>query len=160
MKTIKLAGAGLLAIAAMGSAMAFETGQERRPPPPMTEAGWGAPNGRMDAMPLHGLELSDAQHDKLFAIMHAQAPQAHELHGRLRKAQQALHDLAQGEKFDDAMATALSQEFGSASAAMALMHARTAAQVKVLLTPEQRKRLADRPGPQHGGMDIHQERRK
>jgi Spy/CpxP family protein refolding chaperone len=99
------------------------------------------PFGRMH---MHGLKLTDAQQDKLFAIMHAQAPERRE-HGKaIRKAHEALHELGRADKFDDAKAAALSRDLGQAVAAEALLQARTEAQALAVLTPEQREQLRQR----------------
>jgi Spy/CpxP family protein refolding chaperone len=95
-------------------------------------------------MPLHGLKLSDAQQDKLFAIMHAQAPERREHEKAIRKAHEALRELGRADKFDDAKAGALSRDLGQAVAAEALLRARTEAQALAVLTPEQREQLRQR----------------
>lgn len=150
MNSIKLAVAGVLAIAVAGSAMAYGAGQERHPRHGQMMQGEGMAPGYMGPMRMHGMNLTDAQRDKVFAIMHAQAPQAHELQLRLHKAHEALREMAHSGKFDEARATALSQEIGAVSAATALLHVRAAVQVQALLTPEQRKKMADKPGHPHG----------
>jgi Spy/CpxP family protein refolding chaperone len=99
------------------------------------------PFGRM---PLHGLKLSDAQQDKLFAIMHAQAPEHREHEKAIRKAHEALHELGRADKFDDAKAGALARDLGQAVAADALLRTRTEAQALAVLTPEQRDQLRQR----------------
>lgn len=101
-------------------------------------------------MRLHRLNLSEAQQDKLFNIMHAAAPQRREHMKAIRKAHEALAELTRAERFDEAKASALSRELGQAVAAQALLHARTMAQALAVLTPEQRAQLARRrtPGPQ------------
>jgi Spy/CpxP family protein refolding chaperone len=102
---------------------------------------------------MHGLKLSEAQQDKLFAIMHAQAPQRREHEKAIRKAHEALRELGHADKFDDAKAAALSRDLGQAVAAEALLQARTEAQALAVLTPEQREQLRQRRqhGPwQHG----------
>lgn len=104
---------------------------------------------------LRGLDLSEAQRDKIFAIEHAQAPQRRELARNLQNAHMALRTLAQSGQFDERKAATLADNAGKAMAAMALLQARTDAQVMALLTPEQRKQAADeaqhrmqRPGPE------------
>lgn len=112
-----------------------------------------APGGPGPGMPfghLHGLALSEAQQDKLFAIMHAQAPQRRDQEKAMRKAGDALRELGRAERFDEAKAAALSRDLGQAVAAEALLRARTEAQVLAVLTPEQRAQLRQRRehGPQ------------
>ena len=101
-------------------------------------------------MHLHRLNLSEAQRDKLFNIMHAAAPEHREHMKALRKAHEALAELARSERFDDARAIALSRELGQAIAAQALLQARTEAQALAVLSPEQREQLRRHrtPGPQ------------
>ena len=115
--------------------------------------GPGAPGPDMPFGRMHGLKLSEAQQDKLFAIMHAQVPQRREHEKAIRKAHEALRELGHADKFDDAKAAALSRDLGQAVAAEALLQARTEAQALAVLTPEQREQLRQRRqhGPwQHG----------
>ena len=96
---------------------------------------------------LHGVELSEAQQDKVFAIMHAQAPQQHENDKAMHKAYEALRALAASDAFDDTRAAAAARAIGEATAANALLRARTDAQVMAVLTPEQRQQAAHAPHP-------------
>lgn len=97
---------------------------------------------------LKGVRLSDEQKDRIFAIMHAQAPAVHEQGRKLRAAQEALHALGMTAQFDDKKAAQLAQEAGQAVAALSLQRARTESQVNAVLTPEQRK-LAESQRSQH-----------
>ncbi len=128
-------GAALCALAASPS-MAGE-GADLPPAGPRMEQRRPMPMGAHGLA--HGLNLSEEQQDKVFAIMHAQAPQRREQEKAARKAQEALRALVDSDKFDDAKAAALAQAEGKAVAALALLRARTDAQVQALLTPEQRK---------------------
>lgn len=111
-------------------------------PGPGGRHGFGGPH-----MPhLAGLQLSEAQQDRLFAIEHAAAPQRREQEKALRRAGEALRELGASGKFDEAKASALSRELGQAVAAEALARARLHAQVLAVLTPEQRERLGRRHG--------------
>lgn len=106
-------------------------------------------------LPLRGLQLTDIQQDKIFAIMHAQAPQHREYGKAIRKAHEALRELGHADRFDDARAAALARDLGQAVAADALLQARTEAQVLAVLTPEQRERLRQRRArrPEERGPD-------
>jgi Spy/CpxP family protein refolding chaperone len=106
--------------------------------------GGPGPDMPFGRMPLHGLKLTDAQQDKLFAIMHAQAPERREREKAIRKAHEALRELGRADKFDDAKAGALSRDLGQAVAAAALLQARTESQALAVLTPEQREQLRQR----------------
>lgn len=93
---------------------------------------------------LRGLDLSEAQQDRVFAILHAQAPKRRELEKAERKAGQALRELARAPQLDEARASASAQALGQAIADQELLRLQTGAQLKALLTPEQRAQL-DRP---------------
>ena len=100
--------------------------------------------GEDGALPpmLRHLQLSEAQQDKVFAIMHAQAPQAREIGKAIRKAHGSLHELVTGTSYDDAKAKALADALGKAVSDEALLHARTHRQIIDVLTTEQRQMLA------------------
>lgn len=93
---------------------------------------------------LRGLELSEAQQDKVFAIVHAQEPYLRDQGKALAKAHAALRALAHAAQYDDARATTLAQAGAQAMANIMLQHVRTEQKLLALLTPEQRKRLDDR----------------
>lgn len=99
---------------------------------------------------LAGLRLTDAQEDKVFEILHAQAPQARLQARELRKAQEELRKLAHAASYDDARAGALADAAARASAALALLRVRTDAAIWQVLTPEQRKQAEERQGPPPG----------
>lgn len=100
---------------------------------------------------LHGIELTDAQQDKVFAILHAEMPYLREQHKAAMKAHEALRALSGSAQFDDAKAAALAQAGAQAMANIELQRARTEQKLLALLTPEQRKQLAERPAhrPSH-----------
>jgi protein CpxP len=103
---------------------------------------------------LHHLRLSEAQQDKLFAIMHAAAPQQRNQQKAERKAHEALRALGNSAQFDEARAKAAARELGQAVADGALLRARLESQVLAMLTPEQREQLRrERPPgpPEHDG---------
>jgi protein CpxP len=91
-----------------------------------------------------GLQLSEAQQDKLFAIEHAAAPQRRQQDKAVRHAHDALRALRESNQFDEAKAGAASRELGQAIAAEALLEARLHAQVLAVLSPEQREQLRKR----------------
>jgi Spy/CpxP family protein refolding chaperone len=95
----------------------------------------------------HGVELTEAQEDKIFAILHAEAPYLREQSKAAAKASAALHALAKADQYDDAKAAALAQSAATANANIALQHVRTRQKLLAVLTPEQRKQQAeDKPG--------------
>ncbi|MQA37340.1 Spy/CpxP family protein refolding chaperone [Rugamonas aquatica] len=92
---------------------------------------------------LHGLELSEAQQDQVFAILHAEQPYLREQGKAAAKAHEALRALGHSDKYDDAKAAALAKEAATAMANIALQHVRTEQKLLAVLTPEQRKKQAD-----------------
>ena len=104
---------------------------------------FGAPG--MGGQPpfLHGLELSEAQQDKVFAILYAQEPYLRDQGKAAAKAHAALRELAHGAQYDDAKAASLAQAGAQAMANIMLQHVRTEQKLLAVLTPEQRKQLAD-----------------
>jgi len=142
-----------LRIAALSAALLapFAAGAHEPPPPPpgMPHEGGAMPrhgDGEMPPPPfLRGIELSQAQKDKLAAVMRAQAPQLREQHKAVADAHQALHALALSATFDEGRAAALAQTLGQAIAKAALQQARLEQQVVALLSAEQRQQIERRP---------------
>ena len=152
MKFTSLSAASALLAACLAAAPVFAADDADAPPAAgergpgphgFGDHGPGAPGPDMPfgRLPLHRLKLTEAQQDKLFAIMHAQAPQRREHDKTIRKAHDALRELGHADKFDDGKAGALSRDLGQAVAADALLQARTEAQILAVLTPEQREQL-------------------
>ena len=115
--------------------------------------GHGGPEGMLPMMGglppfLHGLELTEAQQDKVFTILYAEIPYLREQGKAARKAHEALRALTQSAQYDDARAAALAQAGAQAMANITLQHVRTEQKLLALLTPEQRKQLAERQ-PHH-----------
>lgn len=124
----------LFGCACLASAAAMSAQPEHAPPPPGRMMGEHGPRGML---------LDEAQQDKVFAIVHAQEPQMREQAKAARHAHAALHAMAATGQFDEAKASALAQALGKAEASLALLRARTDAQVNALLTPEQRRQNAE-----------------
>ncbi len=118
--------------------------------------GFDAPFGHMPGPRLlHGLQLSEEQQDKIFAIQHAQQPQLREQMKTVRKAQDALHAMRFSAQYDDSKAKALTDLSARAMADSALLRLRGEQQIYALLTAEQRKQLEEmRDGfKAHAGRD-------
>lgn len=96
---------------------------------------------------LHGIDLSEVQEDRLFAIMHAQAPQLREQEKAERKALEALDAMRESGRVDDAKAAAQAKALGQAIAAQELLRVRTAAQVMALLTQPQKEAMERQRAP-------------
>ena len=119
-------------------------------PPP--GPGFGHGHGTPGLPPfLHGIELSEAQQDKVFAATYAQAPLLREQEKIAFKAHAQLRELAASSAYDDAKAGALASTAAQAMATISLQQARLEQQLLAVLTPEQRKqaqqRRDSRPGP-------------
>ncbi len=98
-----------------------------------------------DGMPHHlrALNLSEAQRDRIFDIMHAQAPAMRDKAKALRQAEGELRALAASPDYNDAQAKVLADRAAAAMSEMTLARIQAERQVNDVLTPEQRKQLAD-----------------
>lgn len=106
-------------------------------------------------MPHHlmGLKLSESQRDKVFELMHAQAPSLREKAKILHRVEEDLRGLAASPEYSEAKARVLADVSARAMSDMSLARARMDRQILELLTPEQRKQLAeqkDGAGVRHG----------
>ena len=90
---------------------------------------------------LRGLALSDVQNERVFTILHGQAPRRRALDIAGRKADEALRTVAGSAGFDAAAAAAAAQALGQAVADQELLRLQTRALLKAVLTPEQRAEL-------------------
>ena len=93
---------------------------------------------------LRGLTLTEAQRDKIFAIEYAQMPEAREQHKAIEHARRDLHQMVASGQYDEARARGLTESLGRAVAREAQLRAQAGAKVMQVLTPEQRKQVADR----------------
>lgn len=94
---------------------------------------------------LRGLDLSEQQQDKVFELLHKQAPAMHDNAKALKAAHEELRTLAQAPTFNAAAAKQAADKVGQAEAAMVLLHVQTDVQLRALLTPAQREELNKRP---------------
>ena len=96
---------------------------------------------------LRGLNLTEAQRDKVFEVMHAQAPGMREKAKAHLAAEEALRQLTAAPDYSELKARALADTLGKSVAEMALARAKADRQIFDLLTAEQRKQLAEmKPG--------------
>jgi len=93
---------------------------------------------------LRGLDLTEAQQDRIFTIIHGQVPYLREQHKAREKADRALFELHGAAKYDDAAAARLAQASAQAMANITLQHLRTEQKVLAVLTAEQRRQVEDR----------------
>ncbi len=141
----RLATALLLAVPLFLHAQPAPGGPGRPPMPPGTA-------GDMPPPPpyLRGVRLDEAQRDKVFAILHAQVPRMRELETTRRKAQQELMTLATSGHYSDDKAAKAADALARATAEISLLMARSDSRIVALLTPEQRKQIAQRKPDEDG----------
>ncbi|HSG23966.1 MAG TPA: Spy/CpxP family protein refolding chaperone [Azonexus sp.] len=107
----------------------------------------GKRGGEMGPHYLRGLNLTEAQRDKVFEVMHAQAPLMREKAKAHQAAEAELRKLAAGPDFSEAKARGLADNLGKSVGEMALARAKSDRQIFDILTPEQRQQLAEmKPG--------------
>lgn len=107
-------------------------------------AGFCPPPHGLPGLPppmLERLQLSADQEDKVFALLHAQAPRQREAGKAAGAARDELRRLVESGRYDAARAKQLAAAHGQAVAEMLLLQAEADAQIRALLTPEQRARL-------------------
>ncbi|MGB6242708.1 MAG: periplasmic heavy metal sensor [Castellaniella sp.] len=93
---------------------------------------------------LRGLDLSQAQQDQIFKIRHDQEQAVYDQKKAVKAAASTLRDLSQTDTFDQAKAKQAADALGQAQGQLALLRAQSMAQVRAVLTPEQRQKLAER----------------
>lgn len=115
--------------------------------------GKGRPGGMGgERMPpyLRGLSLSEAQRDKVFAIMHAQAPVMRDKAKAVQRAEADLRNLAMAPDYSETRARTLADASARAMAEMTLARLATDRQVLEVLTPEQRKQMVEMKAEREG----------
>ncbi|HYD81269.1 MAG TPA: Spy/CpxP family protein refolding chaperone [Paucimonas sp.] len=146
------AGRLLMATGILLSASQAAQAMEHPPGPRMGHHGGHGPRGMPGPMGaaghmppyLRGIDLTEAQRDKIFDILHSQAPQMRDRAKAVGKARKDLHALAMSSDYDEAKAKSLADALSRATAEMTLMRVRADRQIYALLTPEQRKRIDER----------------
>lgn len=113
----------------------------------MRGAGMYGPGMKQEGMAmmrgLHRLDLSEAQQDKIFEIMHAQAPSMREQMKTLRKAEDELRDLRAQPNFSEASAKALIDRISGIRAEHEMARLQAERKVLDVLTAEQRQKLSE-----------------
>jgi len=109
---------------------------------PWSPHGFGGPEGAMPLLPsLSGLSLTEAQRDKVFAVLHGQAPLLREKSKIARRAQDELRALTISPQYDKAKAQSLADAGARALGELALVRADGEHQIYMALTDEQREQL-------------------
>ena len=91
---------------------------------------------------LRQLDLSEAQRDRVFEIMHGQAPALREKVKAARNAEESLRQLVLSTEYTEPKARALSDSAARATADLSLARAKAERLIYELLTAEQRSQLA------------------
>ena len=105
---------------------------------------------RETASMLRGLNLTEEQRDKVFAVLHAQAPQLRAQAKEMRNARRELRALTLAEGFDEARAKALADTLSRSIAETALIRTRSANEIYQALGPEQRRQVQQRMALREG----------
>ncbi len=151
--------------ALMAAAPLAHAAPEEAPAPagmPMHEAPHGGMpmmGGPMGAMPgKPGIDLSEAQQDKLFQLHHQQAPAIYAQQKAARKAAEALKALIGTPDYTPAKARDLAQALAKAHAELSLLRAQSEHEFLSMLTEEQKKQMTERragpEGDKRGGMPM------
>ncbi len=90
---------------------------------------------------LHDVKLTEAQQDKVFAILYASIPPLREQEKLARKSGDAIHELVDSSTYDEGKLKSLAESNVHAMAELMILQARTTHQILALLTPEQHKQI-------------------
>lgn len=151
-----VAASALIALTAVGTVNARPQGH--------CESGFGGAHaggsgdhmmGKRLRRMMHKLDLSEAQRDQIFEIMHERMPAAREKMKELRKGRDALHDAARAESYDSEQARALAEAQAAVLAELMVMRTETFNQIYGVLTPEQREKAAQWRKERHGRSRWH-----
>ena len=107
---------------------------------PWPQHGFAGPEEVMPPM-LRGLALTEAQRDKVFAILHAQAPLLREKFKVARGAQEALLALTTSMQYDKARARSLADAGARALGEVSVLRADAEHEIYLALTDAQREQL-------------------
>lgn len=108
-------------------------------------AGYGMQGERsMGGALLRGLDLTDEQRDRIFAIRHAAEPAMRDQMKVLRGARGEFSRLALSGEYDEAKVKELADRNAQAMSTMAQLRARTMNEIYRVLTPEQQATVKER----------------
>jgi Spy/CpxP family protein refolding chaperone len=106
---------------------------------------------------LRGLNLNEAQRDKVFELLYAQVPIMRTKVKEIQSSRFALHNLALSEQYDENKAKELAENNARAIAEMEHTTASTNNKIYQILTPEQRKYLDARQAHFNQQMEMTEE---
>lgn len=78
---------------------------------------------------LHGIDLAEAQQDKIFNILYAQTPTIRAKEKSIRNSKKSLHTLVLSGQYNEAEAKSLTKSIADDSAAMLLIRAQSEQQI-------------------------------
>lgn len=103
------------------------------------------------------LDLTDAQKEKISAILKAEQEKHAALHKQAGEAREQLRKASQAVPFDEAAVRAIAARQAPLMTEMIVSGARVRSEIHALLTPEQRalaEKLGPMMGPRHGHMPM------
>jgi len=92
---------------------------------------------------LRGIDLTEAQKDKVFAITYAQIPAMRDQGKQRHQLMDELRSLTNAPTFDDAKAQQLADKLAGLEKQQVLARVRNEAKILAILTPEQRQQLQE-----------------
>jgi periplasmic protein CpxP/Spy len=118
------------------------------PPAPGIERHMGPPmpdNKTAPGLPpyLRGVNLSEAQEDQIFALMHDQIPTLREQQKQRHHAMEELDALSRASTFDERKAQQLAEKLSEIEKQLVLSRVRNDFKINGILTAEQRKQIED-----------------
>jgi Spy/CpxP family protein refolding chaperone len=110
---------------------------------PGMRGGPGGGPGGMFGPELRALDLTDAQHEQVKAIMESHREEQKAVRGKMMTARKALHDAIAADVIDEAAIRAAAGAVAALDADEAVQQARIHAEVFAILTPEQVKKAKE-----------------
>ena len=127
------------------------------PGPGMRGGPGGGPFG-MIGPELRMLELTDAQHQQVRAILDSHKDELRAIGGRMQTARKALHDAITADAVDETAIRTKAAEAALVDADAAVLHAKMHAAVFAVLTPEQQQKAKELRGTMENRMKGGRER--
>jgi periplasmic protein CpxP/Spy len=103
------------------------------------KSSWGHWKAYSPTYLLRGLNLTEAQKDQVFTIMHAQAPIMRDTRKQYWALKKELMAVTQADQFDDTKAQQIANKIATLAQSKIMNRARTHAKILEILTPEQRE---------------------
>lgn len=114
------------------------------------------PEARIERM-ADALDLTQEQRSQMRGIVDKSRPQTREVRDRLRDSRKQLHALMQQDQAPEREIRRLADSQGKAMADMIVLHTKVQADIRALLTPQQRQKMQQRFGRQYGAPGMLQD---